>query len=52
MSLQFEGRSNMAEPHEADALAATNLFGVVSGGWMSQAVYVAAELRIADALAS
>lgn len=42
----------MTEPHEADALPATNLFGIVSGGWMSQAVYVAAELRIADVLAS
>jgi orsellinic acid C2-O-methyltransferase len=44
----------MAEPHGADALdfAATKLMAIVSGGWMSQAVYVAAELRSADLLAS
>jgi hypothetical protein len=44
----------MAEPHATDALdfAATNLLGIVSGGGMSQAVHVAAELRIADLLAS
>jgi len=44
----------MTEPHGADALdfAATKLLWIVSGGWMSHAVYVAAELRIADLLAS
>jgi orsellinic acid C2-O-methyltransferase len=44
----------MAEPDATDALdfAATKLLGILSGGWMSQALYVAAELRVADLLAS
>jgi hypothetical protein len=43
----------MAEPDAAAALvAATKLLGILSGGWMSQAVYVAAELRVADLLTS
>jgi orsellinic acid C2-O-methyltransferase len=44
----------MAEPDAAAALdfAATKLLGILSGGWMSQAVYVTAELRVADLLAS
>ena len=45
----------MAEPDAADALdsatMATQFSGMVTGGWMSQAMYVAAELRIADILA-
>ena len=45
----------MAQPDAADALdsatIATQFAGMVTGGWMSQAVYVAAELRIADILA-
>ena len=46
----------MAQPDSADALdsatMATQFVGMVTGGWMSQAMYVAAELKIADLLSN
>jgi orsellinic acid C2-O-methyltransferase len=46
----------MAQPDAADALdsatMATQFASMVTGGWMSQAMYVAAELKVADLLAS
>ena len=46
----------MAQPDAADALdsgtMATQFVGMVTGGWMSQAMHVAAELKVADLLTS
>ncbi len=43
----------MAKPDVTDALdsTATQFVGMVTGGWVTQAMYVAAELKIADLLA-
>ena len=40
----------MTEPHNSTA-STTKLLGMITGGWMSQVMHVAAELRIADLLA-
>ena len=45
----------MAEPDAADvsdpAATASKLMGIITGGWMSRAMSVAAELKIPDLLA-
>src|SRR5215470_12352387 len=45
----------MIEPDSGDAVddaaIATKLLGMITGGWMSQVIYLAAELKIADLLA-
>ena len=44
----------MAQPDTADArdpaTMATDFVGMVTGGWMEQAMYVAAELKVAESL--
>lgn len=39
----------MTQPDDSGAIAA-KLLGMIAGGWMSQVIYVAAELKIADLL--
>src|SRR5262245_33281580 len=46
----------MTEPDSVDAVdaaaTATKLLSMITGGWMSQVIHVAAELKIADLLVS
>ena len=51
MSGSFTAAAAKGPPEDSATAGAVELLGMISGSWMSQAICVAAELRIADLLA-